>query len=1079
MRNIQYISASAGSGKTYTLTHKLADAVRGYSVDSDGNKTPVAKIEPEQVILTTYTKKAAAEFREKAKAALHESGLHDEAVRLDQAMIGTVHSVADSFIHKYWYRLGISPELNVMTDDDRAFFINQSLAHLPSDDELKFLNKFCRMFSICYGHDSGRYGLNYEYWKNDLKRIVDYTTNFGINDYAESLECSENVIKSLCREGAHVCFNKEKAESVLAMLCKAVKAGRQSGETEKRLGKIEEFRRKLNDMSYSDMASLRDFINKRLSKALMLPEAIEFAATLDDIWVSEEVRDAQLRYVRLLFKYAGRWREMFAAYKRGKHLVDYNDMEALFLKLLGMPGVAEDIREEYKYLLVDEFQDSSPIQVRIFDRLSDIVDRSVWVGDYKQAIYGFRGADTELVKAVTGIIAKNENGCSTDTLGICYRSCQEIVDVCNKVFVPAFSDILPKEQVELKPHRKSNDREHNLRVWPLKGKNIKERNELLARNIAYEIKHGKKPEEIAVLAMKNNKLDDLAEELRTYGIPVCRDNSNASADNETLLLTSLLSLLLYPEDELSRAQIALLTVKDCDTAEIIDEKLTLKKDSDNSDNIARKTMRKNVNTAGGKGNTDKPERFLDNIPLVNELIEKADMFRLQSVKAVVESIVVELDLYNVVAHWDNPRQSRAELHSIVEAAAEYEDHCLQMTLPATVSGFIDYINDNGVTAHGDPDGVRLFTYHSAKGLEWDTVVLLSLDDNPIDVNKLLTNNFFGVQAFHNIKPSPDNLYPPMTITVLPWIYNKSVPDEIKSIAIESERFRNICEQVLSESKRLLYVAMTRAVKELILAPSTEKNGMALFNCIYAGKDLMTGNYKNFGSCDVLGVGVQFLSEAKSDAELDNNEWQYATADNIIIDIKGKPCREPERDVQPSGTNGSNAKIEVALESDSRLISICGRPDMAVVGSCIHDIFCSLDRNKTVGFVENIIKGYELAKSLKEPSHIIEAWNRLESFLIDNFGIAERRFHELPFKQLNDGCIVTGSMDLVWKTTGGCVLIDYKTFPGNEQLVITPGDHYAGNYKGQFDCYTNALRAACENVLARFVYYPVTGMLVRI
>ena len=120
MRNVEYISASAGSGKTYTLTHRLADAIRDH------------EIAPEQVILTTYTVKAAAEFREKAKAALHEAGLHNEAIRLDQAMIGTVHSVADAFIHQYWYRLGISPELNVMTDEDKDFFINQSLASLPS-----------------------------------------------------------------------------------------------------------------------------------------------------------------------------------------------------------------------------------------------------------------------------------------------------------------------------------------------------------------------------------------------------------------------------------------------------------------------------------------------------------------------------------------------------------------------------------------------------------------------------------------------------------------------------------------------------------------------------------------------------------------------------------------------------------------------------------------------------------------------------------------------------------------------------------------------------------------------------------
>lgn len=1044
MRNVQYISASAGSGKTYTLTHKLANAVLNH------------EIEPEQVILTTYTTQAAAEFREKAKAALHEAGLHNEAIRLDQAMIGTVHSVADAFIHKYWYRLGISPELKVMTDEDKDFFINQSLATLPTEDELKFLNKFSYQFSISYSYGSGKYGINYEHWQDDLKKIVDYTTNYDVNDYAHSLEYSENIIKELCHEGTHIIFDKETARKVLAQLDMANGNGRQTGASEGRKAAIADFRRKIKYINYAEMVALRDFIYK-FPKTMCPAEAIDFAHTLDNIWVSEEVRDMQLGYIRLLFKYAEKWRTMFKEYKRTKHLIDYNDMEELFLELLNMADVADDIKEEYKYLLVDEFQDSSPIQVRIFDRLSEIVDRSVWVGDYKQAIYGFRGADTDLVKAVTGIIAQHKDGCTTDTLDTCYRSYPEIVDVCNKVFVPAFSDMLPEKQVRLKKHKENKEKLHNLRVWPLEGRNKGDRLAILANNIAYEIKHGKQPKDIAVLALKNADLDGLAEELRPYGIPVCRDDTNAAVGDETILLTSLLSLLVNPYDKLSRAQVALLTVQGYDTARILDEKLIL----DNDD--------------------DKTKRYLDNIPLVNDLLAKADNFRLQSVRAVVESIVIELDLYNVVAHWDNPQQSRATLHAFIEAAAAYEDHCLQMTLPATVSGFIAYISDNGVTAPGDPDGVRLFTYHGSKGLEWNTVILLSLDDDPTDTNKLLSRYFFGIQAFHETMPDSGNLYPPMTISVLPWIYGskRGAPDDIASSVTSNERFDVIRAQRLQESKRLLYVAMTRPVKEMILAPTVGKNGLRIFNSIYASTQLETGDFDKSGLCNPLGIGVSFESETLFDAEIDSEQWNYGAIDNKLINLKSKPCNEPNRDVQPSGTVADNAEIEKALDSDGRLVTITGNPDMATVGSCIHDIFCSLDKNKTENFAKRIIDGYGLTDNLREPQQIINAWNRLESYLTEHFGKSTKRYHELPFKQLVDGCIITGSMDLVWETSKGSVLVDYKTFPGNEQFVLQPGDHYAGNYRGQFDCYTKALETAGKNVIARYVYYPVTGMLIRI
>ena len=71
MKNVTYISAGAGSGKTYTLTNKLAELI-------SKDKSDPEHVEPEQVILTTFTIKAANEFKEKAKAELYPIGpCHD------------------------------------------------------------------------------------------------------------------------------------------------------------------------------------------------------------------------------------------------------------------------------------------------------------------------------------------------------------------------------------------------------------------------------------------------------------------------------------------------------------------------------------------------------------------------------------------------------------------------------------------------------------------------------------------------------------------------------------------------------------------------------------------------------------------------------------------------------------------------------------------------------------------------------------------------------------------------------------------------------------------------------------------
>ena len=105
MKNIQYINAGAGSGKTRTLTDKLSQLIQ------EGETTP------SRVILTTFTERAAEEFRQKARARLVANGLHDRVAELDSAMIGTVHSVALRYIRKYWYLLGLGADVKPIPEE--------------------------------------------------------------------------------------------------------------------------------------------------------------------------------------------------------------------------------------------------------------------------------------------------------------------------------------------------------------------------------------------------------------------------------------------------------------------------------------------------------------------------------------------------------------------------------------------------------------------------------------------------------------------------------------------------------------------------------------------------------------------------------------------------------------------------------------------------------------------------------------------------------------------------------------------------------------------------------------------------
>src|SRR5690606_8907522 len=98
------INASAGSGKTHTLTHQIADRIaRG--------------LDPSQLIATTFTTKAAAELRDRVRRTLLETGQVDAARAVDSALISTVNSVSGELLREFALDAGISPDVQVLDED--------------------------------------------------------------------------------------------------------------------------------------------------------------------------------------------------------------------------------------------------------------------------------------------------------------------------------------------------------------------------------------------------------------------------------------------------------------------------------------------------------------------------------------------------------------------------------------------------------------------------------------------------------------------------------------------------------------------------------------------------------------------------------------------------------------------------------------------------------------------------------------------------------------------------------------------------------------------------------------------------
>ena len=160
MRNIHYISAGAGSGKTHTLTEILADHIAS------------GFCRPGEVLLTTFTEAAASEFREKTRRKLLEKGLVD--------------AVAKSLIDRYWYRLGLAPSVTVLDDEGRTRHINESLAALATDDDLRAFRRLQRCFG--FTRQEGLYQVsNPDFWKQHLERILAWMDNYEVS-LEESLD---------------------------------------------------------------------------------------------------------------------------------------------------------------------------------------------------------------------------------------------------------------------------------------------------------------------------------------------------------------------------------------------------------------------------------------------------------------------------------------------------------------------------------------------------------------------------------------------------------------------------------------------------------------------------------------------------------------------------------------------------------------------------------------------------------------------------------------------------------------------------------------------------------------------------
>ena len=153
MKNITYISAGAGSGKTTRIIDELVNAITN------------EKRRPSEIMMTTFTRAAAQEMQERAKKKLLELNMPDKANEMGAAMIGTIHSVCLRFIQKYWYLIGISPDIQEMDENDFKMYVDLSLFQQVTEVEMQKFEEWRKVLGLTY-YSGSRTKPYVNYWRD-------------------------------------------------------------------------------------------------------------------------------------------------------------------------------------------------------------------------------------------------------------------------------------------------------------------------------------------------------------------------------------------------------------------------------------------------------------------------------------------------------------------------------------------------------------------------------------------------------------------------------------------------------------------------------------------------------------------------------------------------------------------------------------------------------------------------------------------------------------------------------------------------------------------------------------------------
>ena len=441
------VSASAGTGKTTVMIEKISGLL------TSGQATL------KELLVVTFTEMAAYEMKKRLVKNLSQSDdakILSQLGQIDTCNISTLHSFCSALIRKYFVEAEIDPAYKILTDTEWTIafdkVLDETFEQLYREQDADFLflvdvfgkkrkdDSLKKIVKSVYAFKTAKHDFDGWLKKHSQNYHINQNENFFTQQYNQML-CDELVaIKTRCENLAVVAKEMEQTK-LLDFFAKY--ASEITVATHKTLEhnmqqvveiNLPRFPAKQAEAQAENPIQFEFFQQCKKAKDEMSEAISKHRTFLKQFCYDQLVSNMKNSFevCTKLFVLVQKFCDEFALYKEQNGCLDFNDLEHLALKVLDVPKVRQEVKQNFKFVFVDEYQDINEIQEEIISKIKG-ENNLFLVGDVKQSIYAFRQCAPDIFVQKLNDYSQDQNHLVA-YLNDNYRSHNHVLDFVNEVF---------------------------------------------------------------------------------------------------------------------------------------------------------------------------------------------------------------------------------------------------------------------------------------------------------------------------------------------------------------------------------------------------------------------------------------------------------------------------------------------------------------------------------------------------------------------------------------------------------------------------------------------------------------------